>query len=550
MFSAPTKFSLAILFYVSCLTVLAANVMPQRSALAINLESVHDIFATSEQCIACHSNVVGPDGQDISIGYTWRASMMANSSRDPYWQAAVRREVMDHPAAQESIEDTCATCHMPMARFAANVTGEAGTVFAHLNGSDESQATVHALDGVSCTVCHQMSGDNFGDEESFDGGFVIDTSVTPGERQIFGPFDVDAGRQRVMKSAANFVPTESTHVQQSELCATCHTLFTNTLDTAGQPTGAVLPEQVPYLEWLHSDYKETKSCQDCHMPVVTEDAPITSVLGQAREAVSQHVFRGGNAFMLRILNRYRDELGVQALSEELEASALRTDVHLNSDTASLSVNASRASNARLSIEVAIEIQAGHKFPTAYPSRRAWLHVTVRGANNDVVFESGMMRADGSINGNAADDDPSQFEPHYTQIVKPDQVQIYESMLVDGSDRVTTGLLRGARYIKDNRLLPQGFDKAGASEDIATLGRASKDGNFRGGGDRIRYLVDTSASRGPWTVDVELLYQSISYRWAENLRSYNAREPQRFVGYYDENADQSAALIAEGSVQVN
>ena len=30
--------------------------------------------------------------------------MMANSAKDPYWQAGVRREVMDHPQAQAAIE--------------------------------------------------------------------------------------------------------------------------------------------------------------------------------------------------------------------------------------------------------------------------------------------------------------------------------------------------------------------------------------------------------------------------------------------------------------
>jgi hypothetical protein len=45
-------------------------------------------------------------------GSDWRGSMMANSSRDPYWLAAVRREAIDHPAQAVAIEDTCATCHM------------------------------------------------------------------------------------------------------------------------------------------------------------------------------------------------------------------------------------------------------------------------------------------------------------------------------------------------------------------------------------------------------------------------------------------------------
>ncbi len=58
-----------------------------------------EVFKTSDQCMACHNGLRTPSGEDVSIGASWRASMMANSSRDPYWQAGVRREVIDHPLA-------------------------------------------------------------------------------------------------------------------------------------------------------------------------------------------------------------------------------------------------------------------------------------------------------------------------------------------------------------------------------------------------------------------------------------------------------------------
>ena len=44
-------------------------------------------FRTSDRCVACHNDLKTSSGEDISIGFQWRASMMANSSRDPYWQA-------------------------------------------------------------------------------------------------------------------------------------------------------------------------------------------------------------------------------------------------------------------------------------------------------------------------------------------------------------------------------------------------------------------------------------------------------------------------------
>ena len=93
---------------------------------------------------------------------------------------------------------------------------------------------------------------------------------------------------------------------------------------------------------------------------------------------------------------------------------------------------------------------GHKFPTAYPSRRARLHVTVRDRNNAVVFESGAFNKDGSIQGNDNDADPNRFERHYTEIDNAAQVQIYEDIMVGANNMPTTGLLTAVRFIKDNR----------------------------------------------------------------------------------------------------
>jgi hypothetical protein len=50
------------------------------------------------------------------------------------------------------------------------------------------------------------------------------------------------------------------------------------------------------------------------------------------------------------------------------------------------------------------------------------------------------------------------------------------------------------------------------------GAAVSDASFVGGDDRVRYLIDAGAAAGPLQVDVELLYQPIGFRWAQNLRA--------------------------------
>ena len=506
------------------------------------------LFQTSDRCFACHNGLSTAAGEDVSIGFDWRPTMMANSSRDPYWQAGVRRETIDHPQAAKAIEDECSICHMPMARYEAKTAGHEGEIFSHIPFDAEKPEDRLAEDGVSCSLCHQIADEKLGTRESFVGGFVIDTTKPRGERNEYGPYKIEKGETRIMRtSTGGFQPDEaqSKHIQKSELCATCHTLLTKALGPNGEVIGE-LPEQVPYQEWLHSDYKDTQSCQSCHMPQVKEEIRITNAFGKYREELSRHVFVGGNFFMQRLLNRYRGDLSIVALPQELEASAARTVDHLQSKTVELEIANAEQRSGRVEADISIRNLSGHKFPTAYPSRRAWLHVAIRDHNGRTVFESGALDPNGSIHGNDNDADPARYEPHYHQITSPDQVEIFESIMVDQGGKPTTGLLSAVRYVKDNRLLPKGFDKRTAEADIAVHGSAAEDPDFTGGQDRIRYSIDPGESQGPFQIEAELWFQPISYRWASNLRPYNAMEPQRFTKYYDEMASGSAVKLASAS----
>jgi len=164
----------------------------------------------------------------------------------------------------------------------------------------------------------------------------------------------------------------------------------------------------------------------------------------------------------------------------------------------------------------------------------------------VVFESGGLDPSGQIRGNDNDADATKYEPHYTEITAPDQVQIYEDIMVDQAGKLTTGLLSAVRYVKDNRLLPRGFNKQGADAEIAVLGGAAQDQDFAAGGDKIRYSMNVANAQGPFQVEAELMFQPIGYRWANNLKPYNAEEPKRFVGYYESMSSGSAVRIAQAT----
>jgi hypothetical protein len=530
-------------------------VMPAAAGLIIQawssepaVQSKVPQFQTSDRCVACHNGLTTSIGEDISIGLAWRPTMMANSGRDPYWQAGVRRETMDHPESGAAIEDECSICHMPMARYESHLNNHEGTVLSHLGFLPDDRGDRLAADGVSCSLCHQIGREKLGTRESFVGNFVIGDPDFQGNRIEYGPFAPDAGHTRIMwSSTGGFLPTESPHMRQSEICATCHTLITKALGPDGESIGE-LPEQVPYQEWRHSAYRSKRSCQSCHMPVVMEDVAVTSVRGVPRTGVSLHQFPGGNFFINSILNRYRNELSVKAAPAEFTGNINRTKEHLRSEAARISIGKPAMSGGRLETELAIENFGGHKLPTAYPSRRVWLHVTIRDRHNHIVFESGAVNASGAITDNDNDMDGAKYEPHYTEIRSPEQVQIYEAIMTDIGGGVTTGLLNAVRYLKDNRLLPRGFDKYTADSDVAVAGKAFNDADFGGGADRIRYSIDPESAQGPFRVEAELCYQPIGYRWAMNLKGYDADEPRRFTGYYEASSAASMVVLAQAHAE--
>ncbi len=492
-----------------------------------------DFFSASGACAICHTNLKTDKGEDVSLDSFWRATMMANAARDPYWQASVQAEINGFPDLADDIGDNCATCHMPMARTALASQGEPAPILGSGGLLDPEHPTSDlAMDGVSCSLCHQILETGLGGAATLSGDYKVDLETRKPERRIFGPYTSEGKLAALMNSASGFVPTKGPHLSSAGLCATCHILYTPALDADGTAVGE-FPEQMIFFEWYYSGFRQERTCQDCHMPEVEGGVRISNLAEVMRSPFSRHSFVGGNAYMLRMLDTFGGELGVTASSEQFSQAIQRTRVQLQEHTAEVEIAEVAIFANRMIIDVDVRNQVGHKFPAGYPSRRAWLHLTVRDAAGGVVFESGGYDAQGIIHGNANDADATAFEPHYDTISDAGQVQIYEAILEDTEGQVTTRLLRALGYRKDNRLLPAGFEKSAPYEDIAVRGDAFVDEDFVDGSDRITYRVDLGGATGPYTVEVELVYQSIGHRWAEKLRNEAGDLAARFLRFYDE-----------------
>jgi len=268
----------------------------------------------------------------------------------------------------------------------------------------------------------------------------------------------------------------------------------------------------------------------------------------ARSPFAQHQFVGSNAFMQGLFESAVDRLGLTVSSHLLTDARTRTVDHLQTRTARLSIADAWIEDRTVTAAVKVESLVGHKFPTGFPSRRAWLHVTLTDADGRMVFESGRPGDDGSIAGNGADEPAAGVEPHCRTITAADQVQIYEAIMADTDGRATYTLLRGATYVKDNRLLPLGFEPATAHADVGVYGEARFDRDFAGGGDEITYSVDIPPGHGNLTITVRLLYQPVSYRFVRDLRGTETPEVSSYVALH-EAADHTPTAIATATAVV-
>ena len=473
-------------------------------------------FSGSGNCTSCHDGLTDTAGDDVSIVKDWGASMMANATKDPFWQAKVATELERNPNLSSVINDKCTQCHAPMANYEITRVQNSEVTLFGAGGILDPGHSLHdaAMNAVSCTACHQIEDDaTLGTLEGFSGNYKINASKT-----IYGQYSNITGQPMI--SNTGYTPAYSAHISDSAMCATCHNLKTPYVDAQGNvlttSPDTEFPEQMPYTEWQNSIFDDAgsnpQSCQDCHMPKTSSIVSTRPNGLGVKNDFAKHSLVGANTTMLTLLKNNATQLDVN--SADMDTSISRAREMLQSSV-SINIDSASVNNGVFEAEVSLSNNSGHKTPTGYPSRRMWLNFKVTDSNNNIVFESGRMNSDGSIVGADNDSDPAIFEPHYDLITSDDQVQIYEPVMADSDNQVTYTLLRGARYLKDNRLTPQGFNKLSVPSDVAVSGLAFNDDNFNQGSDEITYRFPVAVS-GELTVSVSLNYQTIGYGFLQDL----------------------------------
>ena len=502
-----------------------------------------EYFLPSTNCKGCHGHDfeglanLNADGVDVNLYDDWETSMMGLAAIDPFWRAKVSHETLVNPGTALEAQTLCTGCHAPMGHYTAMFHGQP-----HYTMADLVLDSL-GVNGVSCAGCHAIGDVGLG--SMFSGNIPFDTT-----KKLFGPFP--GPFIGPMELYVGMIPTYAPHVSEGKFCSPCHTLVTKTVDLNGNYTGGSFVEQATYHEWLNSDFPMLGlTCQKCHMPQLEEAVVIANGYANlsGRSPFNQHVFAGGNAFMVNLIKQNKTALGVSASDAQFDSTLSATYKMLQQQTMDLTLVNDNVANDTASFTVTLLNKAGHKFPSGYPSRRAVVQFIVTKPNGDTLFASGLFDAEQRVIG-----EPDFFEPHRNVINSESQTQIYELVMADVNGDRTTVLERAATPVKDNRLPPAGFTTTHASYDTMKIVGATADADFNKNGlvegtgsDKIQYRVALNGYTGTVNVQANVWYQSVPPKWLDEMFAHSSTEIDAFKSMY-ENADGAPILVAHDTIQ--
>lgn len=505
-----------------------------------------DYFWTSGRCAGCHgrdllgeASIDPATGHDVNVVNDWRSSLMANSARDPFFRAKLDHEVLVNPDHAEGLSNKCLSCHAPMAMHEERMAGRPPFTIAMLDTS------VLASDGVSCLACHMQSPGPAG--QRFSGDVLFDSA------RVYGPYADDQINPNIMEFFVGLTPGFGDHIVNSEVCAGCHTLITQTVDLDGNYTGDEFVEQATYHEWKNSVYSANGTqCNTCHLPRI--EGPVILAAEYAflngQTPFGLHHLVGGNVHMLELMKENREALGVPATEAQFDSTIARSRALLTQRTLDIDVDLVDRTTDTAFFDVRFQNRAGHRFPSGYPSRRAFVRLVVRDALGDTVFVSGDFDADHEVVGHDA-----VYEPHYDVIRHEDEVQIYELVMGDVNADPTTVLERAKQPLKDNRLVPLGFLTSHPSYDTTRIaGNVLSDADFNrtllneegSGTDVVHYHVPLNGTTSALYATAEVYYQSMPPAWNAEMFSFHSARIDTFRTMLSES-DGTPILVAADSV---
>jgi hypothetical protein len=315
-----------------------------------------------EVCAGCHERQY--EG--------WKSSMHANSFKDPVFQA---EWAIGHKATDGKTLNHCGGCHTPIGVATGTVKFDPS-----LGKHGGFTAPEIAAKGVSCDVCHTISGSTAVHTATGDAGnasFVM----TPGRVK----------RATLKDSKSPFHGTEYSELHgKSAFCGNCHNIF--------HPDNR-FPVEHTFDEWKASPYSQAGvQCQDCHMVpvdiairVADEMKPVKELANHGlggsagmgsrveRDVIHDHGFVGGNTVIA-------EALGVEGASANKAEAIKRLQ---NVAEIDFEIVPGKGGASQLKVKVS-NVRAGHHLPTSLTFiRQLWLEVRITDDQGNELLSSGV-----------------------------------------------------------------------------------------------------------------------------------------------------------------
>jgi Flp pilus assembly protein TadD len=339
-----------------------------------------DEFFSAQRCAGCHHDTHA----------AWSESLHRNAAREPFY-----RESVDILLRTRGIEPTrhCESCHTPIALFSGALVKDAPRQVAPFTSLDD--------EGVTCTVCHSITGARLNGTGSFTirrPALLAEDDGTP----IFGNFtddeilaNIPAHRRAVMRPL----------LRQPEFCATCHKV-----DAPAELNGYKhIRGFSAYDEWQQSGasqesvapyYRSEKriDCRGCHMP------KIESLNDRAAKSgvIASHQWLGANTAAPLFYGQTKQ---VERTVEFLRSKVVNADIfalkrestgeRFTELTSGSENEIAVASDEEVTAEVVIaNRKAAHSFaPEVRDLYEVWVQFEAVADNGEVVLRSGFLKPD-------------------------------------------------------------------------------------------------------------------------------------------------------------
>ena len=365
-------------------------------------------FSDPEQCKICHPRQFRE----------WSGNMMAYSALSPTFSAlealgnaySVSQGGSGFAAGSHPTALFCQSCHNP----ADTLLGNFPTLAASNGHALRDFATKAGRGGISCDICHQISGPDTSVGLGRLGDGIANTAfvLEPGDTK-FGPLDNPETNPAHQSAHGRDINMQDGYLRSGEFCGTCHDVRTPPDANLADPVDPVTGEPFQRLENLFTEWKNgpygpinntvggVVTCQDCHMdlgppaPAGSYAEGETTVYPRPRyvlerEGVSTHYFTGIDIALVDFPGQddeARDENG------NVIGQVQRRQILMES-AAEIAVSAPSAADTGATIPIMVHVTnsgTGHNLPSGFSQeRQIWIELIVSDDAGQVIYESGTL----------------------------------------------------------------------------------------------------------------------------------------------------------------